>query len=86
MDRIKRLSIDSGLFMGLFQNGMITEVVSGIPEDAQFRGFCHDYTSNTLSVFIEHESYPEVEPGNIPEDLMIQVAHLKRGDDGSVQN
>lgn len=35
----------------------------GLPEGAEFKGFCHDHSTNCINVFFEHESFGEVEDG-----------------------
>jgi hypothetical protein len=51
------------------------KILKGVPKDAIFRGFGHDIMSNSIVIFYEHESFPEVEDHKIPDllDLMIET-------------
>lgn len=69
--RIKRVRIDPGLFMHTFSTGNKFEIMDGIPQDAKFCGFAHDYETNCIAVFIEHQSFEISHPSVVPPDLII---------------
>lgn len=58
--RVKRLQISPEIFMDLLKDGNKFEIVKGIPSHSKFRGFAHDAMSNSISVFVEHQSFEEV--------------------------
>lgn len=45
--------------MQVLTEGTLTDVIEGIPSDAEFRGFCHNHHENTMDIFVEHPFYDE---------------------------
>lgn len=59
--RVRRYDINPRLFPMAFETGLKLEVTKGIPRDARFRGYTIDPAKNCISIFLEHESFEEVE-------------------------
>lgn len=47
--------------------------IQGIPEGAQFRGFSQDWEKNQINLFVEHESFDDIPPGQITPELIVTV-------------
>ena len=61
--RIRRYLVSPDLFPSLFRTGLKFEILEGIPDGAQFRGYAIDHATNCLSIFVEHSSFEELEGG-----------------------
>ena len=49
-------------------------LANGIPNGAEFRGFAIDYVNNDLFIFVEHESFDEVdESSKVPTAQPIEA-------------
>jgi hypothetical protein len=49
----------------IMETGSAWRVTKGIPKDAKMRGFTLDPYTQTLHLFVEHESFEEVEVGDV---------------------
>jgi len=61
--RIRKYRIDPQILPGLFKTGVFNEIINGIPEGAQFRGYAIDHVTNNLVIFVEHESFEMIHEG-----------------------
>lgn len=48
---------------------------TGLPADAMFRGFAHNYYNNTMTLFFEHHSFEPV-PEHLEVPLLEVTAHV----------
>ncbi len=55
--RIKRILVSSDFFPMAFRTGLVFQIESGVPANAQFRGYVIDERTNCVAIFIEHESF-----------------------------
>lgn len=58
--RVRRIEITPEIFPKLFTSGTFFKIEDGVPDDAQFRGYCISPEKNCLIIFIEHESFEEI--------------------------
>lgn len=63
--KAKRLAISPEVLFNVMQTNSAWRVSKGIPKDARMRGFTLDPYTQTLFLFVEHESFPEVEVGEV---------------------
>ena len=71
--KIKRVPISMDVFFHMLRDGYSWKVERGIPSDAQYRGFTVNQ-DQTIYVWIEHDSFPKVSPGNLPPEFLIAFA------------
>lgn len=67
--RIKRLMINPEVLFHIMETGTGWRVTKGIPAEAKMRGFTLDPYTQTLHLFVEHESFEEVEMGEVAPQL-----------------
>ena len=67
--RVRRVVIVPEILFHIFGTGTSWLVERGIPEGARVRGVTHDPYANTINVFVEHESFDEIETGSVAEPL-----------------
>lgn len=65
--RIKRVLISPQVLMRMFAIDSSWKEVKGIPSDATMRGFTIDPLTQTLNLFVYHDSFPEI-------DIEMEVA------------
>lgn len=65
--RIKRVLVNPQAFLSIMATGTSWTVSQGVPEGAKLRGFTTDPLTQSLHLFIEHESFPLI-------DVYAQVA------------
>lgn len=73
--RMRRYGFLYKFFADLMAHDMKFHTVAGIPVGAEFRGLAHDFTNNTLWVFVEHESFA---PVPVDAECPIGYAHFKQ--------
>lgn len=61
----------------MFITGTIVAQVEGLPEGSQFRGFAHDWSTNCVNLFVEHESFEEVAEGKSCPIQDVKITNLK---------
>ncbi len=72
--RIRKFKVSPQIFPMEFRTGRKIEIIKGIPEGAQFRGFAHDIETNSIAVFVEHPSFDELKEGfQIPNGESIEI-------------
>lgn len=67
--RVRRVAISPDILVCMFETGTAWRVEQGIPEDATLRGFTLDPYANVLNLFIEHQSFEEVEVNSVAPTL-----------------
>jgi len=65
--RIKRIAISPEILFHMFTSGTAWKVVDGIPLGSRFTGITQDAYTQTLQLFVEHESFENI-------DLELEVA------------
>lgn len=63
--RIKRLIINPLAFLHIMKDDTAWRVTKGVPKDTKICGFVIDPHTNNLVLFIEHESFPEVDVNTV---------------------
>lgn len=63
--KVKRVPISPEVLLYNMQLGTAWRVAKGIPADARLRGFTLDPYANVLNLFVEHESFEEIEDGEV---------------------
>ena len=61
MARVKRLAINPEMLFHVMQEGTAWRVDTGIPTGARMRGFTLDPYSQILHLFVEHDSFPDID-------------------------
>jgi len=74
--RVKRVVIVPEILFHIFGTGTSWRVETGIPLDARIRGVTHDPYANTINLFVEHESFPEIDGGSVAEPLEMLFKKL----------
>ena len=59
--RVKRVAINPEVLFHIMETGTGWRVTKGIPAEARFRGVTIDPHTQIIHLFIEHESFEEVE-------------------------
>ena len=59
--RIKRMMINSSMLFTIMETGTAWRVSKGVPPGATFRGVTIDPHTQVIHLFVEHESFDEVE-------------------------
>jgi hypothetical protein len=59
--RIKRVLINPEAFFHIMQDDTAWRVAKGIPKGARMRGFTLDPYTQCLHLFVEHDSFEEVD-------------------------
>lgn len=67
--KIQRLMINPEVLFHIMETGSAWRVTKGIPPGAKMRGFTVDPYTQTLHLFVEHDSFPEVEIGEVAPQL-----------------
>jgi hypothetical protein len=63
--RLKRVSINPEAFLHIMKNDTAWRVSKGIPKDSRMRGFTLDPYTQALFLFIEHDSFDEIDLGTV---------------------
>lgn len=74
--RIKRLVISPTVFFRIMQTETAWEVFKGIPEGARLAGFTLDPYTQNLNLFVEHDSFPQIEEGTVAPVLETEFRRL----------
>lgn len=59
--RAMRLPVSAPVLAGLLVSGSSWKVIEGIPETARVCGYTFDNFSSVIHLFLEHESFEEVD-------------------------
>lgn len=66
--RVRRFQITGEALSAMFVQGSVIGIEKGILPGGRFVGFCHDYLSNSIMVYIEHPFFDRAERGvELPE-------------------
>ena len=79
--RVKRIFVSPQVLMSMLTEGERAFCIKGIPKDASFRGFQLDSMNNCITLFVEHNSFPEVMPYETPELIEVDFARPATFDD-----
>ena len=75
--RVKIMVINPLAFMGLFSQGIRfkkqTQLVSGIPDDAQLIGITYDTRRDLILMVIQSESFDETPVNEVPPFIQINI-------------
>lgn len=74
--RVKRVVIVPEILFHIFGTGTSWLVERGIPIGSRVRGVTHDPYANTINVFVEHESFPEIEAGSVAETIDMRFTKI----------
>lgn len=64
--RILTVPITGYALAQLMKQTRTYRIDAAVPEDAQCRGVAYDPYTDTITLFFEHESFPESEEGRMP--------------------
>lgn len=67
--RIKRVVISPEMVLHIMQENTAWRVSKGIPKGAKMRGFTLDPYTQALHLFVEHQSFEEVDMGAVAPQL-----------------
>ena len=73
--RAKRIQISPDALIHIMKQDTAWRVSEGIPVGARLRGLTLDPYTQILNLFVEHESFPEVDIGNV---IPILTTEFKR--------
>lgn len=59
--KVKRVGVKPEAFFQIMQNNTAWRVSKGIPKGARMRGFTLDPYTQILYLFVEHDSFPEID-------------------------
>lgn len=65
MAKVKRILISPEALLRMMAVDTGWRVIKGVPEDARFRGVTLDPYANVINLFVEHESFPEIDEGEV---------------------
>lgn len=63
--KMKRMIINPQAFFHIMSNETAWRVSKGIPKGARLRGFTLDPYTQTLNLFVEHESFEEIDVNTV---------------------
>lgn len=76
--KMKRLVASPDVLFSIMKTGTSWKVFKGIPETAKLRGFTLDPMTQNLHLFIEDESFPEVDvEKQVAPSLITEFKRLK---------
>lgn len=73
---IMRVPITVQAMINLLETGRKFEVEQGIPEGAVVSGLNQDPYNGVINMFIEHGSFPECKPQDIPEVFEVKLRQI----------
>lgn len=74
--KIKRVQINPQVFFHIMCNDTAWRVSKGIPKGAKMRGFTLDPYTQTLNLFVEHDSFPEVDLESVAPSLETEFIKI----------
>jgi hypothetical protein len=63
--KVKRIAINPEALFHIMRNDTAWRVAQGIPKDSRMRGFTLDPYTQILFLFIEHDSFEEIDLGSV---------------------
>lgn len=76
MRRTRNYEVCPEVLVNFFTYGKAFGIIEGIPEGAKFRGFAHNYQNNSISIFIEHDSFDEVHQSMCPPVFRLKAKEV----------
>lgn len=74
--RVKRVVINPQVLFHIMQEDTAWKVVKGIPAGAKMRGFTLDPYTQCLHLFVEHNSFDEVDLNTVAPQLETQFKKI----------
>ncbi len=65
-----RVERDGGSMLFLLPTG------DGIPDDVRVISVCNDWQTNRIQILVEHDSFPDVVPGERPEIVVMNETRV----------
>lgn len=75
--RIKRVQIHPDAFFHIMRENTAWRVSKGIPMGARLRGFTIDPYTQALNLFVEHDSFEEVEVAEVCPVLLTEFRKIQ---------
>jgi hypothetical protein len=75
--KFKRLIVNPEAFLMIMQNDTSWKVEVGVPQGARFRGCSLDPYALVINIFVEHESFPDVEIGTVAPILPTEFVKVR---------
>ncbi len=69
--------IDPEIFPQIFRSGNAIDIIEGIPDGAQFRGYSIDPARNIICMFVEDPSFAEIGAGERLPEFIIKMGRRK---------
>jgi hypothetical protein len=74
--KVKRVPINPEVFFHVMCSETAWRVTKGIPKGARLRGITLDPYTQTLNLFVEHESFPEIDLGTVAPELETEFRRI----------
>lgn len=74
--KIRRVMVSPHVLKSMLTVGEGWKVTHGIPKGAELRGFTMDPYTNSLILFIEHESFDPIEEGTVAPLLEAEMVRV----------
>jgi hypothetical protein len=68
--------INPEAFLHIMQTDTAWRVSEGIPKGSRLRGFCLDPYTQSLHLFVEHESFPEIDVNSVAPVLVTEFVKI----------
>ncbi len=75
--RLKRIMINPNMLFHIMETDSAWRVVEGIPPGAKMRGFTLDPYTQILHLFVEHDSFEEIDTDTVSPQLKTSFKKLK---------
>lgn len=75
--KLKRVLLHPEAIQRLLTANGVWRVLKGIPKDAKLRGFTTDPYTQTLYMFLEHDSFPEVDVQSVCPIIDLEITKVK---------
>lgn len=75
--RVKRVVISPEALLRIMSGDTAWRVFKGVPKGGKLRGFCLDPYANVLNLFVEHESFEEIEEGAVAPILETEFRKIQ---------
>lgn len=75
--RIKRIEVSPEALVAIMSNDTVWRVEKGVPKGSRVRGACLDPYTMTLNVFLEHDSFEEIDLKEVAPLLSTEFLKVK---------
>jgi hypothetical protein len=75
--RVKRIVISPEAFLHIMAQSTAWRVSKGVPKGTRLRGFTVDPYTQSLNLFIEHDSFPEVDVDTVVPLLETEFTKIR---------